>query len=64
MEVKVRRDKRFNCNEPNVNLCSDQRALQWSQEGKTDPAEDVRSFHTFITVWKWATQTLAFMFLK
>lgn len=36
-----------------------------SQEGKTDPEEDVRSFQTFITitVWKWATQMLAFVFL-
>lgn len=34
IEVKVRGDKRFSSDEQNVNLCSDQRALHWSQEGK------------------------------
>lgn len=50
LEVKVRGDKRLSSGEQNGNLCSDQRASLWRQEGGKSPADDVRSFHTFITV--------------
>lgn len=47
MEVKVRGDKRLSSGEQNCNLCSDQRASLWRQEGGKSPADDARSFQLY-----------------
>lgn len=61
VEVKVRADKRLSCGEQNGNLCSDQRAALWRQEGGKSPADDVRSFHLYQSGAENEPRQLSFM---